>query len=190
MLKPDTLKDYVNPVFVETGTYKGEGVQYALDAGFEKIYSIEISQSLYQESCNRFIGNPKMDKGNSQVVLLCGDTREKLWPLIEPITDRITFFLDSHNLTWADDTEDLKDRLDEYPLMRELSILAKHPRKDHTIIIDDMRLLHKSGQDIDNVKAALLEINPDYTIELIEGLVEYAETQAEEILVAQLGGRT
>ncbi|MHC4355010.1 MAG: hypothetical protein ACYS0H_20095 [Planctomycetota bacterium] len=183
MLKPDTLKDYVNPVFVETGTYKGEGVQYALDAGFEKIYSIEISESLHTESRQRFIDN-------LDVVVLWGDTRETLWPIIEPITDRITFFLDSHNLTWADDTEDLKDRLDEYPLMRELSILAKHPRKDHTIIIDDMRLLHKSGQDIDNVKAALLEINPDYTIELIEGLVEYAETQAEEILVAQLGGRT
>jgi hypothetical protein len=180
MLKPDTLKDYVNPVFVETGTYKGEGVQYALDAGFEKIYSIEISQNLYRESRDRFIDN-------LSVVLFCGDTRETLWPIIEPITDRITFFLDSHGLTWADDTEGLKGKLDEYPLMRELAIIAKHRRKDHTIIIDDMRILHKLCRDIDDIKAALLEINPDYTIELIEGLVEHAKPKAEEILVARLG---
>ena len=37
------LKKYKNSVFLETGTYQGDGIKKALEAGFEKIYSIEIN---------------------------------------------------------------------------------------------------------------------------------------------------
>ena len=32
------LRKYLHPVFIETGTYTGGGVQKALDAGFEQIH--------------------------------------------------------------------------------------------------------------------------------------------------------
>jgi len=35
------LAKYLNPIFVETGTYKGHGIAAALASGFPKIYRIE-----------------------------------------------------------------------------------------------------------------------------------------------------
>ena len=34
--------------FIETGSYMGDGIQLAIDSGFEKVYSIEISESHYK----------------------------------------------------------------------------------------------------------------------------------------------
>lgn len=38
------LKKYLNKNFVESGTYKRDGIQKALNAGFQKIYSIEVKK--------------------------------------------------------------------------------------------------------------------------------------------------
>ena len=39
----ELFKKYPNPVFIETGTCHGIGVQMALDAGFKYVFSIELS---------------------------------------------------------------------------------------------------------------------------------------------------
>jgi len=44
------FEKYPNPVFIETGTYHGEGIQYALQAGFKNVRSVELSEPLYQMS--------------------------------------------------------------------------------------------------------------------------------------------
>jgi hypothetical protein len=41
-----SLKNHLNPVFIETGLYRGGGVRHALAAKFPKIYSIEYEPSL------------------------------------------------------------------------------------------------------------------------------------------------
>ena len=35
------FKKYLNPVFIETGSLQGKGIQAAIDAGFQKVISIE-----------------------------------------------------------------------------------------------------------------------------------------------------
>ena len=42
MPQPPALENYLNPIFVETGTYEGNSIKLALGAGFDKIFSIEI----------------------------------------------------------------------------------------------------------------------------------------------------
>ena len=36
------LAHFPNPVFVETGTYRGEAIRFAREIGFQQIYSVDI----------------------------------------------------------------------------------------------------------------------------------------------------
>jgi hypothetical protein len=56
----DILKNYPNEVFVETGTYKGDGIQMALDCGFKAIYSFEGSEELALIAGKRFINDKRV----------------------------------------------------------------------------------------------------------------------------------
>ena len=41
-------------IFIETGTYKGDGVQKALQNGYKQVYSIELDDTLYNLCNNHF----------------------------------------------------------------------------------------------------------------------------------------
>lgn len=118
---------YPNPVFVETGSHTGDGIQLALDAGFSRVISIELSDKYYNYCRQRFAND-------SRVTIVQGDTAFILYDVIKEIDDRITFWLDGHHSCgdtalgafWA-------------PLMQELDAIKRHHRNDHTILIDDMR---------------------------------------------------
>jgi hypothetical protein len=129
-------------LFFETGTHKGDGVQNALDMGFEEVISIEILPELYEGCVNRFKG--KEDK----VHLFLGDSNERMEEMLELIKEPSLIFLDGH----FDNGN---------PLWKELEILNNHPIKTHTIIVDDMPNYYGSGE---KVKEKLLEINPNYTL--------------------------
>jgi hypothetical protein len=129
-------------LFFETGTHKGDGVQNALDMGFEEVVSIEILPELYERCVSRFKG--KEDK----VHLFLGDSNERMEEMLELIKEPSLIFLDGH----FDNGN---------PLWKELEILKNHPIKTHTIIVDDMPNYYGSGE---KVKEKLLEINPNYTL--------------------------
>jgi len=145
------LKQFLNPVFIETGLDKGQGVYTALRAGFPKIYSIEINPQSIQRVRQRF---PRQVQ-NGRVTLIQGDSAKALLKLLEEIEERCTLWLDAHHSPLA-----------SMPtvLMPELAALAKHVRNDHTILIDDVRLFDGWGLTIADVSAALRRINPDYII--------------------------
>ena len=52
------LKQYKgnNRVFVETGTFRGGGIQLALDCGFEDVHSVEFDPERFQLAVHRFAG--------------------------------------------------------------------------------------------------------------------------------------
>jgi hypothetical protein len=129
-------------LFFETGTHKGDGVQNALDMGFEEVVSIEILPELYERCVSRFKG--KEDK----VHLFLGDSNERMEEMLELIKEPSLIFLDGH-FNNGD------------PLWKELEILKNHPIKTHTIIVDDMPNYYGSGE---KVKEKLLEINSNYTL--------------------------
>ena len=83
------LKKYLNKIFIETGTYNGDGVKEALNANFEKIYSIEIDYE-------RFLKCSEMFKNFDNVKIIYGDSGSELSKLLEKIDENCTFWIDAH----------------------------------------------------------------------------------------------
>lgn len=160
---------YKNPIFIETGTYLGDGVQAALDLGFDRIISFEVSDKYYNLSRNRF-------QYNSRVSIHNLDSGFMLLPVIKEINIPITFWLDGH---WSMDDTGYGNN--KFPLLDELNQIIQHPIKSHTIIIDDVRLFNTQfGTSLDEVKAILKTINNSYNFTLENGYIE------NDVLVARI----
>lgn len=166
------FKDYMNPIFFETGSYLGSSIQLALDSGYQKIYSIELSQHYYNLCKDKF-------KNFDNVNLILGDSCEKIFENIKDIDQNITFWLDGHYSCG-------NTALGKYwtPLMQELEQIKNHHIKTHTIIIDDMRCWKEvnpvHGFTTEDIIKKLYEINPDYKINYIDG------TEKDDILVCKI----
>ena len=156
------FKKYLNPYFIETGSYKGEGIQAALDAGFEKVISIELSVKYYRICRDKF-------RDNWRVKLFWGDSIYFL-PIILKLIDnkKFTFWLDAH-YSGGDTAEG------RVPILKELEIITA--RKGDTILIDDMRLYRKGWDGITDkdIEKALVGYDISY---------EYGVAE-NDILVAQ-----
>lgn len=155
---PQGFHQFKKRVFVETGTLGGDGIQKALDAGFEEAYSIDIFPGFVQYTRERF-------KGQSNVHVDVKDSSYQLWDVIENINEPVVFWLDAHN---GDPVEGEKNT----PLMEELDQIKRHPIKSHTILIDDLHCCATLFFDyltLDDIIAKVLEINPEYTISFVDG---------------------
>lgn len=162
---------YLNNWFVETGSHMGDGIQMALDAGFKSVFSIELTKEYYDHCIKRF-------QNIQGVALFLGDSVEKLPEVIESIWGPATFWLDGHWDICAEETRGILD----FPLLKELDIIASHPIKNHTIIIDDVRLFNtiwKLGQE--NVIEMIYRINPNYEIHYEDGMAG----RRNDVLIAQ-----
>ena len=152
----ELFKKYPNPVFIETGSHKGDGIQRSLNAGFELIYSIEIIPEYYELCVNRF-------KGVTNVNIMLGDSRTVLKELLPIIRQPITFWLDAHLCVPSDITA----------ILEEIEVIKQHGIKTHTILIDDLRdwNIVSCGFDVDTLKDRLKQINPNYAFKLEDGHV-------------------
>jgi hypothetical protein len=67
----EIFRKYRNELFIETGSFVGDGSQQALDAGFKRVISIELSDKYFEMSKDRFINNPNVEivKGDSFKIL-------------------------------------------------------------------------------------------------------------------------
>jgi hypothetical protein len=127
------FKPYAD-VFVETGTFRGDGVQRALDAGFQIVESIESDLKLYDAAAERFFDN-------DNVYLHYGPSEWWMQCICDGYEEPVVFFLDAHYSGWGEPTP--------LPLLDELRAIATRPYPD-VVIIDDMRLMGKkswSGED-------------------------------------------
>ena len=126
-----TAKDNNLTVFIETGTFKGDMIS-ALKNKFKKLYSIEVSHTLYLGAKKRFSG---IDKIN----IIEGDSAFKLNEILSNINESALFWLDAHC------SEGITSQGDKYtPILEEISIILNSKYK-HVIVIDDARLF---GEDI------------------------------------------
>lgn len=151
------FKEFLNPIFIETGSYRGDGIQLAIDAGFDKIISIDIDNENSKFCASRFDLNNK----SSPIFLFTGDSPKVLKQVLPGIHQRCTFWLDAHSMLE-------EDKPDDFPLMEELKVIAQHPIKNHTILIDDF--LYLSHPDVTGWSKEIIEgsirlINPAYKIE-------------------------
>jgi hypothetical protein len=170
-LTEEVLRKYPGNVFVETGTNIGDGVALALECGFKDVRSIEVEQYFYLMSQRRF-------EGDKRVSLYYGDSAIWLGRMIVDITEPIVFWLDGH--IHPGYTVGLKD----IPLIEELDLIAQHPIKNHTILVDDRRMMgtavwHCLGEEI--VIESLMKINPNYTISYEDNL-----NDTRDVIVARV----
>jgi hypothetical protein len=147
----DNFRPYPNSVFIETGTWHGDGIQAALDAGFREVRSIELSPALHQQARTRFARRP-------EVKLWLGSSGEVLRDVIADVTEPATFWLDAHY-----SGGDSMLGPEACPVLLELAILAEHPVKTHTLLIDDVRCFGSTySVDVESVRRAISAINPAY----------------------------
>jgi len=164
------LNKYKNKVFVETGSWQGEGIKIALECGFERIFSIEISPQ-HVKVCRM------MFKNESRVELIEGNSAVCLQTVLEKLKEPVTFWLDAHNAGYFAGIKNME----ECAALGELDAIAKHEIKTHTIMLDDVRLMREPafGVSIEEVVKKLQGINPKYRI-----LYEDSPAAAQDIMVA------
>ena len=159
-------------VFIETGTASGDGVQVALNLGFDKIYSIELSESLYSHCKSRFAGN-------DNVHLICGSSEVELPKLLETIDEPFLLWLDAH----ASGGPHIGEFMDLY-LPREISSIIKFSDKfeDSVIMIDDMNYFKDKDVKLDSGKTTFewcLEIESLVKQLKSNGNIEYHQSNGQ-----------
>jgi len=173
------FEKYKNKCFVETGSYKGDGIQKAIDAGFDKIISIEITPKYYKLCKEKF-------QNNISVEVIEGDSVQLLKSIISKIDEPITFWLDGH---YVDETTKFGDKL--CPILDEIDIIKDHVVKyGDTVLINDLRCWNKANFfyrhykfDVNDIINNLKFIDKYVKIDYEDGFVK------NDILVAQFAAR-
>jgi len=170
---------YGTTIFVETGTFRGDGVNKALTLGYDEIYSIELDKKRYKPLAQKF-------EDDDEVTLIHGNSEKEFPKLMDKINKRCTIFLDAHYC--GDDGE----KADKWsPIREELNYLKTHPIKNHTIIIGDWACQNnthfdkKSGIETgylgqDNTIKKIKKINKNYKFVLEYGSIK------DDILIAYI----
>lgn len=159
------LTRHPNRVYLETGIFRGDSIQQAIDAGFQRIIGIELFQENVDFCLSRFHGRQE------NIQFLCGDSALHLWDVIKHITEPVTFFLDSHSQL----LEDEPPIANPFPLLKELEQINYHPVRSHTIIIDDILYMthpEVTGWSKARIENILYQINSKYTIEYVANPVK------------------
>ena len=154
------FKGFPSSYFVETGTFSGDGVRKALEAGcFKKVFSIDVDLNGVRDCQRKF-------SRNKNVTIVHGNSRTDLWDIIKDLDGTITFWLDAHIYP------PVTDGRQNAPLLEELEQIKRHPIKTHTILIDDLSCCGTLSFDyvtLEDLINKIKEINPDYTIKLLDG---------------------
>jgi len=119
-------KEYY-PYFVETGTYLGDTILGLIDE-FEKLYTIELSLSIFNEFNLKNYNKEKLTS-------FLGDSGVVIKDVINLIEGNTIFYLDGHYSS-CNTARGEKD----VPLQNELKNINDYFKYDGLIIIDDLRL--------------------------------------------------
>ena len=170
IVKQMTIKEYANKyrlkVFIESGTYLGDMV-YAVRGVFEKIYSIELDDNLYESAKAKFLKYSHMS-------ILHGDSAKVMPKILDHIKNPCLFWLDGHYSGGIT----VKGELDT-PISQELKHIFNHPIKDHVILIDDARLF--TGENdyptIQQLRSFVLSQKPDREIEIKDDIIRIHKSE-------------
>lgn len=150
-LSPGVLRKHRARIFIETGTGWGGGVLVALCAGFfEKIYTVETFEAYFR-------GAHELYSSNSRVTMIRGDSRSVLPEILKGVNERAVIWLDAHSPD------------EQNPVFDEMDAIARHPVKNHCIMVDDKRMWGckwACWKDVtpERVMEKVLAVNPDYRI--------------------------
>lgn len=152
-------------IFVETGTLVGNGLWCALQAGFDRCYSIEIHEHQYQAASARF--QQHIQQGRVRLIL--GDSGVELPGVIDQIDRPALFWLDAHM------SQNYGPALAKAcPALEELGAIDRSTIREHTILIDDVACFDHPAHDnipLQAVKDRILAINPAYQFERLDAVL-------------------
>jgi hypothetical protein len=127
-------------VFIETGTFMGDTVEYVKD-NFLRVFSIELSNELATKAQQRF-------QREEKISIIQGDSTQQLSKILQSINEPCVFWLDGHYSSefWAGDTFIVTAKGEkETPILEELKQIAHHSHKNDVILVDDARLFIGKG---------------------------------------------
>jgi hypothetical protein len=175
----EDVKDDCN-IYFETGLWNVDAEETslckALTKNFNKCCSVEINKNFIDIATNKF----QIEIDNDKLKLFEGDSKNLKNYLNElnlSKDDKILFFLDSHGSGHG------------CPLVEELDAISSLERKDHTILIDDVRIIRScvwgdnryDSKTFENIlKQKLLDINPNYQFSYLKGY------QDNDVLMARV----
>jgi len=114
-------------VFVETGTFKGDGVRQ-VHSLFQELYTVESSAKYYERACERFKSDPAIQVFHDASAKLL----RKLMPRLA--SRSVLYWLDAHGCG-----EELTTDVPQCPLLDELAAIG-HLNERSVLLIDDARL--------------------------------------------------
>lgn len=129
--------------FVETGTMNGDGVDYALQSGFDKIISIEIEDTLVKRAREKYSKIPGVEiaHGDSSVVIV---------DIVNRLNGNALFWLDAH-FPGADAGVRPYSQCLEYsyntrlPLEAEINCISSRRNQFNDVIVCDDLWVYKDG---------------------------------------------
>jgi hypothetical protein len=176
MWQINTIKKYKNltECFIETGTWKGDGIQVALDLGFNTIYSCDIDE----ENVNR----AKIRFKDKKVHLIHANSSLFLKKILPKLKQSSFIWLDAHVMAdhtgkvFSDRQLNLASELNigVCPLLDELQAIFKYSKIEHTILIDDYHCFGTwefNNLTVDDVKTYILNKNSNYKFSVEENIL-------------------
>lgn len=146
-------------LLIETGTLRGDMVE-ATRGAFERVWSIELDEALYEAAAERFRAYPN-------VTIVRGDSATSLPEIVRDQPEPILYWLDGH---WSGGVT-ARGSVDT-PLLAELTtILARGNARD-AILIDDARLFGTGDYPTLKKVAAMVQAKqPAWKVEARDDIV-------------------
>ena len=168
-LKPSVIKTFAQKyairVFVETGTYLGDMVA-AVSSDFDKIYSTELSEDLFNRAANRFAGN-------DHITILHGDSVQVMPEILNHINIPCLFWLNGHYSS-GNTAKEKK----EASILGELGLICMNPIKNHVVLIDDAHLFTGKNDipSLDCLKTFIKNRFSDYEFDILNNIIRIYKT--------------
>ena len=164
VVKQRTVKEYAKifsvETFIETGTYLGDMVNAVMDT-FNKIYSIELDKTLYEQAKKKFSRHRKIS-------IFHGDSSKVLPVILADISGPCLFWLDGHYSGGITAKGDFNT-----PIIQELNCILDHTIRGHVILIDDAREFngYNDYPTIEELKKRIFKKYPDWKFDIKDDII-------------------
>jgi hypothetical protein len=166
-------------VFVETGTYHGDGVRAALVAGFQLIVTVELDPGIHARATAAFANDPR-------VRCVLGDLREVLEEIVRELRDRHPlFWLDAHHS--GPGTAQTGIGIDDLAAAEMAAITRGWPEPPFSVLVDDVWKFQ-----FPHVRDAALALWPDASVMSEDGCGDERggfHPMSETVLAVAVGWR-
>ena len=175
----NTLSKNTPSVFIETGTFKGGIPQRMLEDGsfgqWTKIYTIELNLEMCKIASKRYslfekgetfdfntdekdeTFNGRKEFFGGKLVLIQGDSSEKLKEVLDEVNEPCVFWLDAH----AGAKEGYARGEVDCPLLQELDTIKNHKIKEHIITVDDADIFGQVQYKNNTIVCDYSDITPE-----------------------------